>query len=151
MSGGGAGPRRVLPRIRRARHLDRRAAPKSKSLSFDSLDVLVIENVGNLVCPASYDLGEDVRVVLLSVTEGEDKPLKYPPMFQSANVIVVSKSDLAKACSYDREAALANIRRVAPNARVFETSAKTGLGMDAWREFLVQKQQERKTQDPLGL
>ena len=89
--------------------------------------------------------------MLLSVTEGEDKPLKYPPMFQSANVVVVSKTDLAEACSYDREAALANIRRVAPNARVFETSAKTGRGMDAWREFLVRKQQERKTQNPLSL
>ena len=92
MSGGGAGPRRVLPRIRRARHLDCRAASKSKSLSFDSLDVLVIENVGNLVCPASYDLGEDVRVVLLSVTEGEDKPLKYPIMFRTAQVVVVNKT-----------------------------------------------------------
>ena len=122
-----------------------------KQIALDGLDLLIIENVGNLVCPASYDLGEDLRVVLLSVTEGEDKPLKYPPMFQSANVVVVSKTDLAEACSYDREAALANIRRVAPNARVFETSAKTGRGMDTWREFLVQKQQERKTQNPLSL
>jgi hydrogenase nickel incorporation protein HypB len=122
-----------------------------KQIALDGLDLLIIENVGNLVCPASYDLGEDLRVVLLSVTEGEDKPLKYPPMFQSANVVVVSKTDLAEACSYDREAALANIRRVAPNARVFETSAKTGRGMDAWREFLVRKQQERKTQNPLSL
>ena len=122
-----------------------------EKIDIANLDLLIIENVGNLVCPASYDLGEDLRVVLLSVTEGEDKPLKYPPMFQSANVVVVSKTDLAEACSYDREAALANIRRVAPNARVFETSAKTGRGMDTWREFLVQKQQERKTQNPLSL
>ena len=122
-----------------------------KQIDLNGLNLLVIENVGNLVCPASYDLGEDLRVVLLSVTEGEDKPLKYPPMFQSANVVIVSKTDLAEACGYDREAALANIRRAAPNARVFETSAKTGHGMDAWREFLVQKQRERKAQDPLGL
>ena len=116
-----------------------------KRLDLSGLKVLMIENVGNLVCPASYDLGEDLRVVLLSVTEGEDKPLKYPPMFQSANVVIISKVDLAVACGYDREAALANIRRVAPKARVFETSAKTGQGLDAWREFLFQQQRERKT------
>ena len=122
-----------------------------KQIDLNGLNLLVIENVGNLVCPASYDLGEDLRVVLLSVTEGEDKPLKYPPIFQSANVIIVSKTDLAEACSYDRETALANIRRAAPNAQVFETSAKTGHGMELWREFLVQKQRESKSQDPLSL
>ena len=114
------------------------------------LNLLIIENVGNLVCPASYDLGEDLRVVLLSVTEGEDKPLKYPPIFQSADVVVISKMDLAQACDYDRDAGLANIRRVSPKARVFEVSAKTGQGMDAWREFLLQRQQEQKALDPLG-
>jgi hydrogenase nickel incorporation protein HypB len=120
-------------------------------LDLAGLNLLIIENVGNLVCPASYDLGEDLRVVLLSVTEGEDKPLKYPPMFQSADVVVISKVDLARACDYDRDAALANIRRVAPRARVFETSAKTGQGLDAWREFLLQRQQERQALDPLSL
>jgi hydrogenase nickel incorporation protein HypB len=121
-----------------------------KRLDLTGLDLLIIENVGNLVCPASYDLGEDMRIVLLSVTEGEDKPLKYPPMFQSANVVVISKIDLAQACGYDRGTALANIRRVVPQARVFETSAKTGEGLDAWRAFLLQRQQEQKTLDPLG-
>ena len=96
-------------------------------------------------------MGEDLRVVLLSVTEGEDKPLKYPPMFQSADVVVVSKTDLAAACGYDRDAALANIRRVAPKARVFETSAKTGTGLEAWRDFLMQQHREVKARDPLGL
>ena len=95
-------------------------------------------------------MGEDLRIVLLSVTEGEDKPLKYPPMFQSADVVLISKIDLAQACDYDSETALANIRRVAPKARVFETSAKTGQGLDAWREFLLQQQQERKALDPWG-
>jgi hydrogenase nickel incorporation protein HypB len=95
-------------------------------------------------------LGEDLRIVLLSVTEGEDKPLKYPPMFQSADVVLISKIDLAQACGYDRDTALANIRRAAPNARVFETSAKTGQGLDAWREYLLQQHQERKALDPLG-
>ena len=120
-----------------------------KQLDLNGLDLLVIENVGNLVCPASYDLGEDLRIVLLSVTEGEDKPLKYPPMFQSADVVIISKIDLAQACNYDRQTALANIRRVAPKARVLETSAKTGQGMDAWREFVAQQHQERKARDPL--
>src|ERR1035438_6845801 len=122
-----------------------------KELDLKGLDLLIIENVGNLVCPASYDLGEDLRVVLLSVTEGEDKPLKYPPLFQSADVVLISKIDLAQACGYDRDTAMANIRRAAPKARIFETSAKTGQGLDAWREFLLQQQQERKALDPLSL
>jgi len=116
-----------------------------KQLDLSGLRLLVIENVGNLVCPASYDLGEDLRVVLLSVTEGEDKPLKYPPVFQSAGAMVVSKIDLAQACDYDRQAALANLRRLAPQAPVFETSAKTGQGMDAWCEFLLQQHHALKT------
>ena len=122
-----------------------------KQLDLKGLDLLIIENVGNLVCPASYDLGEDLRVVLLSVTEGEDKPLKYPPMFQSAGAAVVSKMDLATACDYNREAALANLKRLAPNAPVFELSAKTGQGMDAWCEFLTQQHQAIKARDPLGV
>jgi hydrogenase nickel incorporation protein HypB len=122
-----------------------------KQLDLKGLDLLIIENVGNLVCPASYDLGEDLRVVLLSVTEGEDKPLKYPPLFQSAGAAVVSKMDLATACDYNREAALANLRRLAPNAPVFELSAKTGKGMDAWCEFLIKQHKAIKTRDPLGV
>jgi hydrogenase nickel incorporation protein HypB len=121
-----------------------------KQLDLSGLNLLIIENVGNLVCPASYDLGEDMRVVLLSVTEGEDKPLKYPPMFQSADVVIISKIDLAQACGYDRDTALANIRRVAPKARILETSAKTGQGLGAWREFLLEQQQARKALDPLA-
>jgi hydrogenase nickel incorporation protein HypB len=106
-------------------------------LDLDKLDVLVIENVGNLVCPADYDLGEDMRVVLLSTTEGEDKPLKYPPMFHSADVAVVTKNDLAVAAGFNRELALANLHRVSHHAEVFEVSAKTGEGMEKWLEFLV--------------
>jgi hydrogenase nickel incorporation protein HypB len=121
-----------------------------KRLDLTGLNLLIIENVGNLVCPASYDLGEDLRVVLLSVTEGEDKPLKYPPMFQVADVVIISKLDLAQACGYDREAAMTNIRRAAPGAEVFEVSAKTGQGMEAWREFLLRKHREQKALDPLG-
>lgn len=114
-----------------------------KQLALDGLQLLIIENVGNLVCPASYDLGEDLRVVLFSVTEGEDKPLKYPPMFQAADVIVISKVDLAQPCDFNRDLALASIRRIAPKARVFETSAKTGQGMDAWRDYLLEQHQHK--------
>lgn len=121
-----------------------------QQLDLRDRNVLIIENVGNLVCPASYDLGEDLRVVLLSVTEGEDKPLKYPPMFQFADAVIISKTDLAAACGYDRAAALANLRRVSPRARIFETSAQTGEGMDAWREFLCEQQRARRTLGPLG-
>jgi hydrogenase nickel incorporation protein HypB len=114
-------------------------ARAAEQLDLDALDVLVIENVGNLVCPADYDLGEDVRAVLLSVTEGEDKPLKYPPIFHSANVVLVTKCDMAAAAGFNRETALANVQRISHHARVFELSAKTGEGMAAWLEFLVQR------------
>jgi hydrogenase nickel incorporation protein HypB len=120
-----------------------------KALDLTGVELLIIENVGNLVCPASYDLGEDLRVVLLSVTEGEDKPLKYPPMFQAADVIILSKMDLAEVCSFDRKAALESLRRLNPRARVFETSAKTGLGMEAWRAFLKERQQAAKGRELL--
>jgi hydrogenase nickel incorporation protein HypB len=113
-------------------------------LDLDKLDLLIVENVGNLVCPASYDLGEDLRVVLLSVTEGEDKPLKYPPLFSSAGVAVISKMDLAAATEFKRDSALANLRRVTPHAKVFELSARTGQGMEAWCDFLVKQQGEIK-------
>ncbi len=99
------------------------------------LDFLFIENVGNLVCPSSYDLGEDLRLVLLSVTEGEDKPLKYPTIFNTADVAVITKSDLAVAAEFDRELAHRNIQSVRPGMRVFEVSAKRGAGMDEWLRF----------------
>ncbi len=100
------------------------------------LDVLFIENVGNLVCPSSYDLGEDLRLVLLSVTEGEDKPLKYPTIFNTADVAVITKMDLAAAVEFDAETAHANIRRVRPGMKIFQVSAKTGEGMDELIQFL---------------
>ena len=121
-------------------HLDARMiAEAMKKMPLDDLDVLIIENVGNLVCPASYDLGEGVRVVLLSVTEGEDKPLKYPPMFHSAGVALVTKSDLADAVDFDRDAALAALNKVAHHAHVMEVSSKTGEGMEAWCEEIVER------------
>jgi hydrogenase nickel incorporation protein HypB len=100
------------------------------------LQFLFVENVGNLVCPASYDLGEHLRVVLLSVTEGEDKPLKYPTIFNSADAAVVTKTDLAAACEFDWTAAASNIGAVRPGMTVIHVSAKTGHGMAGWLEFL---------------
>jgi hydrogenase nickel incorporation protein HypB len=102
----------------------------------NQLDFLFIENVGNLVCPSSYDLGEHLRLVLLSVTEGEDKPLKYPTIFNSADVAVVTKIDLAEAVDFDWRAASANIQAVRPGMRTLTVSAKTGAGMHEWLELL---------------
>jgi hydrogenase nickel incorporation protein HypB len=102
----------------------------------EDLDFLFVENVGNLVCPASYDLGEDLRAVLLSVTEGEDKPLKYPTIFNGADLALITKIDLAEAAGFDREEALNNLNEVRPGIEVRETSARTGEGMAAWLERL---------------
>jgi hydrogenase nickel incorporation protein HypB len=111
-------------------------AQAADKLDLTALQVLVIENVGNLVCPAAYDLGEDTRVALLSVTEGEDKPLKYPVIFRNADVVIVTKMDLAEAVELDRDALRRNLCRAAPQARVIELSARTGAGMDAWYDLL---------------
>lgn len=99
-----------------------------------ALDLLLIENVGNLVCPAGFDLGEDLRLVLLSVTEGEDKPLKYPATFHTADLVVLTKIDLAEAVGYDLPQVHQHLRQVAPRAQVLETSARSGEGLEAlWR------------------
>ena len=105
----------------------------------EDLDVLFIENVGNLVCPASYDLGEHLRAVLFSVTEGEDKPLKYPTIFNTADLVVLTKMDIAEAVEFDRDLAYANIHQVRPGVPVLETSARRNHGMDAWLEVLRDK------------
>jgi hydrogenase nickel incorporation protein HypB len=102
-----------------------------------ALDALFIENVGNLVCPSSYDLGEALRVVLLSVTEGEDKPLKYPTIFNSADLAVITKSDLADVVEFRRAEAMDAMRAVRPGIEILEVSAKTGAGMDAWLQRLA--------------
>jgi hydrogenase nickel incorporation protein HypB len=111
-------------------------------LDLANLDLLVIENVGNLVCPAAYDLGETLRVVLLSVTEGEDKPLKYPTAFQSADVVLLTKMDIAAAVAFERATAITNIRRMAPQAQLFELSARTGLGLEPWLAYLRAQQKK---------
>jgi hydrogenase nickel incorporation protein HypB len=103
----------------------------------DELDILFIENVGNLVCPSSYDLGENLRLVLLSVTEGEDKPLKYPTIFNTADVAIITKMDLAEAVEFDLSTAEANIQRVRPGMKTITLSSKKGTGMDAWLDYLT--------------
>lgn len=103
-----------------------------------AFDYLFIENVGNLICPSSYDLGEAMRIVLLSTTEGEDKPLKYPPMFFSSDVAIITKIDIAEAVDFNRTAALNAIDSVHPGLPVLEVSAKTGEGMEAWLDYLVE-------------
>jgi hydrogenase nickel incorporation protein HypB len=100
------------------------------------LDFLFIENVGNLVCPASYDLGESLRLVLMSVTEGEDKPLKYPTIFNSGDIAVVSKLDLAAAVDFDWAGATANIHAVRPGMPILGVSARTGEGLDTFQTLL---------------
>lgn len=117
-------------------------------LDLDALDVLLIENVGNLVCPASYDLGEHLRVVLMSVTEGEDKPLKYPTIFHSAQVALVTKTDLAEAAGFERETALANLHRASHHAQVLELSSRSGAGMGEWCELLATERQKRFAERP---
>lgn len=94
------------------------------------IDLLIIENVGNLVCPSGFDLGEETRVALLSVTEGEDKPQKYPQIFHSADVIIITKMDIAEAVEWNRDAAYASLRAVNPTAVIIETSARSTTGVD---------------------
>jgi hydrogenase nickel incorporation protein HypB len=110
------------------------------------IELLCIENVGNLVCPAAYDLGEDLRAVLFSVTEGEDKPLKYPPIFDSADVAIITKTDLAAAVEFNRSEALDNIHRVRAGLPIFEVSSRTGEGLETWTRF-VRTAVERKRRE----
>ena len=105
------------------------------------LHYLFIENVGNVVCPTSWDLGESVRLVLLSVTEGEDKPLKYPGLFHTCDLAAITKIDLAAACEFNRDLARANIEAVRPGLPILETSAKTGAGLDDWLAHLATARQ----------
>ena len=119
-------------------HLDanmvRSALP---DLDLDGIELLVIENVGNLVCPAEFRVGEDAKAMVCSVTEGEDKPLKYPLMFRTCEVVVVNKIDLLQHLDFDLELLLHNIDAVNPDARVIQTSARTGEGVQEFREWLI--------------
>ncbi len=121
-------------------HLEASMIAKAAShLALEKLDVLFIENVGNLVCPAIYDLGEEARVVLFSVTEGEDKPLKYPKMFKTADLVLITKTDLAGATDFNLDTALHNVQLVAPTVKVIELSARTGQGLEQWYDALAER------------
>src|ERR1700751_1177764 len=126
-------------------HLE--AAMVQKALEdwdLNQLDFLFIENVGNLVCPSAYDLGENLRLVLMWVTEGEDKPQKYPTIFNSADVAVITKNELADAVEFDWEAARRSIESVRPGMRIFRLSAKTGEAMQSYLDFLVEQLKEHR-------
>jgi hydrogenase nickel incorporation protein HypB len=108
-------------------------------LPLDDIDILIIENVGNLVCPAEFRVGEDVRVMVYSVTEGEEKPLKYPLMFRSAGLVLVNKVDLLEHLDFNLEQFLGNLDAVNPGVRPILTSARTGQGVDEWCDWLGQR------------
>ena len=123
-------------------HLDARMITRHlEGWDLEDLDLLFIENVGNLVCPASYDLGEDAKIVVLSVTEGEDKPLKYPSIFFKAELLVLNKTDLLPHVPFRMEAARDNAQRIHPGMEVLEVSCTTGAGLAEWRQWLKQRQQ----------
>lgn len=125
-------------------HLEAESVGKAaQQLELDNLNLLIIENVGNLVCPAVYDLGEDLRIVLMSVTEGEDKPLKYPTMFKSAHAVVITKTDIADVVGFNREETLGYLRLIAPQALTFELSATTGEGLTNFYAYLNQALSQR--------
>jgi hydrogenase nickel incorporation protein HypB len=119
-------------------HLDAEMVYKAvKKLDIKSEGILMIENVGNLVCPSLFDLGETKRVVIISTTEGDDKPIKYPTMFETSDICIINKTDLLPYVDFDVEKAKDYARRVNPNLSFFELSVKTGEGMEAWLKFLV--------------
>ena len=113
--------------------------------ALEDIDLLLIENVGNLVCPSSYDLGEDAKIALLSVTEGEDKPLKYPSMFAKAELLVLTKIDLLPYVPFNMEQARANARLVHPGMDIVELSCSTGEGFDNWLTWLQRRRETAST------
>ena len=119
-------------------HLDapmvKRAA---ESLNLDTLDLIIVENVGNLVCPAEFDVGEDIKAVVLSITEGDDKPLKYPLIFKESAVAVLNKIDILKFTNFNLESAREDLTTIHPNIKIIETSCTNGEGLDIWYNFLL--------------
>ena len=128
-------------------HLDARMIERHlEGWNLDDLDLLIVENVGNLVCPSSYDLGEDAKIVLLSTTEGEDKPLKYPSIFFKSELMVMTKTDLLPYVPFKAELARENARRVHPGMEIIELSSTTGEGLDRWMQWLKTRR-EKATAD----
>ena len=135
-----AGARAVQIRTGELCHLEADLVDRAfRQLELAGVNLLVIENVGNLVCPTAFDLGEELRLAVLAVGEGEDKPLKYPGLFRSADAVLLNKIDLLEATGFDRGLALANLRSIAPAAAVFEVSARSGAGLDALVAWLQQR------------
>ncbi|MGB7763060.1 MAG: hydrogenase nickel incorporation protein HypB [Bryobacteraceae bacterium] len=124
-------------------HLDARMVEKSlEGWDLGKLDLLLIENVGNLVCPTSYDLGEESKIVILSVTEGDDKPLKYPGAFAKSRLMVLNKIDLLPYVPFDMEAARRNARSIHPDIEIIETSCTAGNGLETWRAWLAERMRD---------
>ncbi len=118
-------------------HLDAKMVSRVlPGIGLDDLDLFIIENVGNLVCPAGYDLGEDMKVVMISVTEGDDKPLKYPKMFRNASIMIINKIDMLELCDFDMDTVKKNALQINGNLKIFETSCRTGAGLDVWYDWL---------------
>ena len=119
-------------------HLDAAMVKRAAaSLDLDSLDLIIVENVGNLVCPAEFDVGENIKAVVLSITEGDDKPLKYPLIFKESAVAVLNKIDILKFTNFNIESAREDLTTIHPNIKIIETSCTTGDGLDAWYDFLI--------------
>ncbi|MBE6093689.1 MAG: hydrogenase nickel incorporation protein HypB [Selenomonas ruminantium] len=128
-------------------HLDANMVQKTvKEMNLDELDLLVVENVGNLVCPAEFPLGEDARAVVLSVTEGDDKPLKYPLMFKESEIALLNKVDLAPYCNFNMDSAKKDITSLHPGIEVLEVSCTKGQGIDEWCDWLLKKIAAKKGQ-----
>ena len=128
-------------------HLDANMVQKTvKEMNLDELDLLVVENVGNLVCPAEFPVGEDARAVVLSVTEGDDKPLKYPLMFKESEIALLNKVDLAPYCNFNMDSAKKDITSLHPGIEVLEVSCTKGQGIDEWCDWLLKKIAAKKGQ-----
>ena len=128
-------------------HLDAKMVSKVlPEIDLTKLDLFIIENVGNLVCPSGYDLGEDMKVVLVSVTEGDDKPLKYPGMFRRSSVMVINKIDMLELCDFDMETVKRNALQINGDLKIFEMSCRTEEGLDVWYDWLKMLVTEKKEQ-----
>ena len=124
-------------------HLEASMVDRALSgMNLDGVEMLFIENVGNLVCPASYDLGERAKVVVISVTEGDDKPVKYPKMFRVSSAMVISKTDLLPYVDFDVYRAISYARKINPALKIFQLSAKTGEGLEGWYDYLLSLRDE---------